>query len=195
MPSNDRSYPYPQQQQSSHRQPNGYIQQRYNPNNQRRSAPSNQQQRRPGGGNRETFLDNGNNYDDEFDFETSNQKFDKIASEDEFKQQSESSNQFLYHQPIPHSGQTTDYEPIYDRKKSFFDQAAHEETSDVQAPMYNRTRNQDTFGYDRNQQQRYRGNATGGGYRRGNQQYHQQGNENYSYRQNNNNNNNNQYRY
>ncbi len=158
------------------------IQQRYNYNN-RRPPMNNNQQRRPGGGsggNRETFYDNGSNYDDDFDFETSNRKFNKIASEDEFKQQSDSPNQFLHS-----TNETTEYEPIYDKKKSFFDSIALEETSDGQAPMYNRTRNQDTFGYDRNQQQRNRGG--GGGYRRSyNNNYRQQGNENFYHRQNNN---------
>ncbi len=170
---------------------NGSLQhqQRYFYNNRR--PPMNYQQRQPGniggrGGNRETFHDNGNNFDDEFDFETSNQKFNKIASEDEFKQHSESPNQFLQTQHDPHS--STEYEPIYDKKKSFFDNVALEETTDVQGPMYNRSRNQDTFGYDRNQRQRNRGGSGGGGgYRRPNNNYRQQqGTENFYHRQNNN---------
>jgi hypothetical protein len=154
----------------------------------------NNQQRRPGGGgggNRETFYDNGNNYNDDFDFETSNRKFNKIVSEDEFKQQSESPNQFLYSNNEP--GLTTEYEPLYNKKKSFFDNVTLEETSDVQTPMYNRSRNQDTFGNDRNQYQRNRGGgAYAGGYRRSNNnnnynyRQQQQGNENFYYRQNNN---------
>jgi hypothetical protein len=155
-------------------------QQRYNYNNNRRPP-----QRRGGGGNRETFYDNGNDYNDDFDFETSNLKFNKIASEDEFKQQSDSSIQSI--QPTNDSGEPHEYEPIYDKKKSFFDNTAPEETLDGQAPMYNRTRNQDTFGYDRYQQQRYRGGGGGvGGYRRPNNNYRQQGNENFYQRQNNN---------
>jgi len=153
--------------------------------NNRRTQMNNQQRRPGGGGNRETFYDNGNNYDDDFDFETSNRKFNKIASEDEFKQHSESPNQFLYSNDDP--GLTTEYEPIYDKKKSFFDNTASEEITDGQGPMYNRTRNQDTFGYDRNQYQRNRGGA---GYRRpnyNNNNYRQQGNENFYHRQNNNN--------
>ena len=156
--------------------------------NNRRPQMNNQQQqqRRPGGGgggNRETFHDNGYNYNDDFDFETSNRKFNKIANDDEFKQQSESPNQFLYSNNDP--GLTSEYEPIYDKKKSFFDNPAPEETTDVQGPMYNRSRNQDTFGYDRNQYQRNRGG--GDGYRRpNNNNYRQQGNENFYQRQNNN---------
>jgi len=160
-----------------------HNQQRYFHNN-RRPQMNNQQRRPGGGGNRETFYDNGNNYDDDFDFETSNRKFNKIASEDEFKQQSESPNEFLY--SMNDSSLTTEYEPIYDKKKSFFDNITLDDTSDVQGPMYNRSRNQDTFGNDRNQRQRYRG---GGGYRRSNNNYRQQqqqGNENFYYRQNNN---------
>jgi len=176
--SNDR--PYPQQQ---NRYQNGNMQnqnqQRYFYNNRR----MNNQQRRQGntgGGNRETFYDSGNNYDDDFDFETSNRKFNKILSEDEFKQQPESPNQLLHLQNEP--GLPTDYEPIYDKKKSFFDNITLEEATDIQAPMYNRSRNQDTFGNDRNQQQRNRG-----GYRRSNTNYRQQqGNESFYYRQNNN---------
>jgi hypothetical protein len=166
--SNDRPYP---------RSQNGNMQnqQRYNYNNRR--PPQ-----RRGGGNRETFHDGGNDYDDDFDFETSNRKFNKIVSEDEFKQQSDSPNQFLH--STNDSGQNQEYEPIYDKKKSFFDNITLEETQDVQAPMYNRSRNQDTFGYDRNQQQRNRGG--GGGYRRTNNNYRQQGNENFYHRQNNN---------
>jgi hypothetical protein len=153
-------------------------------NNRRTQMNNQQQQRRPGGvGNRETFYDSGSNYDGDFDFETSNRKFNKIASEDEFKQHSESPNQFLYSNNDP--GLNTEYEPIYDKKKSFFDNTAPEETTDGQGPMYNRSRNQDTFGYDRNQYQRNRG----GGYRRpnnNNNNYRQQGNENFYHRQNNN---------
>jgi len=186
--SNDRPYP---QQQNRYQNGNMQNQQRYFYNNRR--PQMNYQQRRPGysgggGGNRETFHDNGNNYDDDFDFETSNRKFNKITSEDEFKQQSESPNQFLHSNNDP--GLTTEYEPIYDKKKSFFDHIALEDTSDIQAPMYNRSRNQDTFGNDRNQHQRNRGggaSAGGGGYRRSNNNYRQQqGNENFYYQQNNN---------
>ena len=169
--SNDRPYSRPVNGNMSN-------QPRYQYNNRR--PP--QRRGGGGGGNRETFHDNGNDYDDDFDFETSNLKFNKIASEDEFKQQSDSPNQLI--QPTNHSGETHEYEPIYDKKKSFFDNIAPEETSDPQAPMYNRTRNQDTFGYDRNQQQRNRGG--GGGYRRPNNNYRQQGNENFYHRQNNN---------
>lgn len=170
--------PMPSYPQQSTRQQNGHMQQRYN---QYRSAPS-RPQRRIGGGNRETFNDSGNNYDDDFDFESSNQKFNKIASEDEFKQQSESSNQLFQHQ-IHDSQSNAEYEPMYDKKKSFFDNSAVEDPAE---PMYNRTRNQDTFGYDRYQQQQRNRGGSIGGYRRGNNQYRQQGNENYSYRQNNN---------
>jgi hypothetical protein len=164
-------------------------QQRYY--NNRRPPMNNQQQRRPGGGNRETFNDSGNTYDDDFDFETSNRKFNKIASEDEFKQQSESPNQFLH--SINDPGLTSEYEPIYDKKKSFFDNITVEDTSDMPVPMYNRSRNQDTFGSDRYQRQKYRGGGNGGGYRRSNYNNNnnnnyrqQQGNEDFYYRQNNN---------
>lgn len=188
--SNERSYP-----QQQYRSQNGYMQnqqQRYY-NNQRRTNPNNYQRRTGAGGyHRETFHDNGNNYDDDFDFETNNRKFNKIASEDEFKQQTET-----IPQPIqPMSSSTTEYEPIYDKKKSFFDNITHEDTSDVPIPMYNRSRNQDTFGNDRNQYQRNRGGAIGGHRRSNNynnnnnnnyRQQQQQGNENFYYRQNNNN--------
>jgi hypothetical protein len=74
---------------------------------------------------------------------------------------------------------------MYDKKKSFFDNIAPEETLDVQGPMYNRSRNQDTFGNERYQHSRNRGGNTGG-YRRSNNNYQQQGNEDFYYRRNNN---------
>jgi hypothetical protein len=181
--SNDQPYP---QQQNRYQNGNMQHQQRYFYNNRR--PQMNNQQRRPGGGNRETFYDNGNNYNDDFDFETSNRKFNKIASEDEFKQQSESPNQFL--QSVNDPGLTSEYEPIYDKKRSFFDNITVEDTSDAPVTMYNRSRNQDTFGNDRYQHQRNRGGASGGGgYRRSNNNNYrqqQQGNEDFYYRQNNN---------
>ncbi|CAF1303221.1 unnamed protein product [Rotaria sordida] len=177
--SNDRTY---SQQPQQNRYQNGNIQnqQRYFHNNRR--IHMNNQQRRPGEGyNRETFHDNGNIYDDDFDFETNNRKFNKLISEDEFKEQSESSNQ-LFHSK-QNSDLTSDYEPIYDKKKSFFDNIALEDASNVSAPMYNHVRNQDTFGNDRNQRQKYRGN-----YRRSNHNNYrqQQRNDDFYYRQNNN---------
>ncbi|CAF1383915.1 unnamed protein product [Rotaria sp. Silwood1] len=188
--SNDRNYSQQQQQQQQNRYQNGniYHQQRYfhnNNNNNNRRIQMNNYQRRPGDGNRETFHDNGNIYDDDFDFETNNRKFNKLISEDEFKEQSESSNQFLNFKHD--SNLTNDYEPIYDKKKSFFDNIALEDTSNVSAPMYNYSRNQDTFGNDRNQRQKYRGNSSGG-YRRSNYNNYrqQQRNDDFYYRQNNN---------
>ena len=179
--SNDRSYPQQQQQQDRYSNGNMQYQQRNFYNNRR--PPMNNQQRRPGtGGNRETFHDHGNNYNDDFDFETSNQKFNKITTEEDLQQPAPSSNQFLQS-----NNDSADHEPIYDKKKSFFDNTHSEETSDMSGPMYNRSRNYDTFGNDRNQRQ----GGNRGGYRRTNNSNNyrqQQGNENYQYRQNNNNN-------
>ena len=177
-----------QYQQNRHQNGNVQHKQRFYFNNRR--PQMNNQQRRTGDGNRETFDDNGDTYDDDFDFETNNRKFNKLASEGEFKEQSESSNQFL--QSNKDFDLVNDYEPIYDKKKSFFDHITHEDTSNVSAPMYNRTRNQDTFGYDRNQRQNYRGDS--GGYRRFNYNNYrqQQRHDDFYYRQNNNGN---HYRY
>ncbi|CAF2585093.1 unnamed protein product [Rotaria sp. Silwood2] len=184
--SNDRNYSQHYQQQNRYQ--NGNIQQhqqRYFYNNRR--TQMNNQPRRPGdGNNRETFNDNGNIYDDEFDFETNNRKFNKLTSEDEFKEQTELPNQFLHSKNDSNS--TNDYEPIYDKKKSFFDHINLDDTSNVSGPMYNHFRNQDTFGNDRNQRQKYRGNFSGG-YRRSNPNNYrqqQQRNDDFYYRQNDN---------
>jgi hypothetical protein len=185
--SNDRSYSHHQnqnghiqQQQHQQQHQQQQHQQRYFYNNRR--PPMSNQQRRPGNGNRETFNDNGHRYDDDFDFETSNRNFNKLTNEDEFKQQPDSStNPYVYSQND--TGLTAEHTPLYDKKKSFFDNTTQEDTSDGQAPMYNRSRNQDTFGYERYQNHRG-GGGGGGGYRRPNRQ--QQGNENSFYRQNNN---------
>ena len=171
--SDEQSYPSQQTRpQNGHQQRNFY-------NNRR------PQQRRPGGGNRETFYDNRNPYEDEFDFETSNRKFNKLSSEDEFKQQPDSTNQFL--QPSMDDDLTADFKPLYDKKKSFFDNITAQETSDLPVPMYHRSRNQDTFGNsgnDRFQRQKYRGGGEGGYRRSNNQNYRQQqGNGDFNYRQ------------
>jgi hypothetical protein len=180
--SNDQSYPEQQPiQQNRYQNGDTQHQQRSFYNNRR--PPMNNQQRRPGGGNRETFHDNGNSYNNDFDFETSNRKFNKIASEDEFKQ-TESPNHFLHSNDNP--GLTSEFEPIYDKKRSFFDNIAPEDTSDVPAPMYNRFRNQDTFGNDRFQRQRNRGGGFGRSNTNNYRHQQQQGNEDFYYRQNNN---------
>ncbi|CAF1491741.1 unnamed protein product [Adineta steineri] len=193
-----RSFSHELQPQNRYQNGNMQNQQRpfynnNNNNNNNRRPPMNhqqyqqQQQRRPGGGNRETFHDNGNSYENDFDFETSNRKFNKIVSEDELKQQPESPNHFLHLNNSP--SLNAEFEPIYDKRKSFFDNIAPEDSADPSAPMYNRSRNQDTFGNDRFQRQRGRGAAGGGGgYRRSNNNNYrqQQGNEDFYYRQNNN---------
>ncbi|CAF0842648.1 unnamed protein product [Adineta ricciae] len=186
--SNDRSHSEDVPLQPTNRYQNGHMNfQQRSSYNHRRPPIMSYQQRRPGGGNRETFHDHSNNYDKEFDFETSNRKFNKITSEEEFKQQSESPDDFL-HLNEKHDS-NADFESVYDKKKSFFDNMALEDTGDVSGPMYNRSRNQDTFGNDRYQRQRGRGSAGGGGYRRSNNNNnyrHQQGNDDFYYRQNNN---------
>lgn len=138
---------------------------------------NNNQHRRIGGSNRETFQDNANSYDDEFDFESNNRKFNKITNEDELIEQVNVLKQDL--------NNSAEYEPIYDKKKSFFDNITLEDTSNVSGPMYNRSRNQDTFGNDRNKRQNNRGNSgNGGGFRRSNYNNYrqQQRNDDFYYR-------------
>ena len=139
-----------------------------NPIQQRRGQPMNSQRRF--GGNRETFQNNGNNFDDDFDFETSNQKFTKITSEEEFNahQQQQQQQQF-----------NAEHEAIYDKKKSFFDNVTTDELSDNYGSMYNRSTNTETFGHQR------RGNYRRPAY--SNYSRQQQSNDNYHYRQNPNN--------
>ncbi|CAF4939316.1 unnamed protein product, partial [Rotaria socialis] len=162
---------YPSQQQH-HQNSYSHHQQRYFYNN-RRTPMNNNQYRRPGGnGNRETFNDHRNNYEGEFDFETNNRKFNKITNEDDLKEHAESPDQFFNLKQDPNL--SSDFEPIYDKKKSFFDNMTVEDTSNVSAPMYNRSRNQDTFGNQRN--------STGGGYRRSNYNNYRQNNHGYQYR-------------
>jgi hypothetical protein len=158
------------------------------PNQQRRTGGG-------GGGNRETFQNNPNDYDDDFDFETSNRKFNKLTSDEEFKHPTDlTTDQSI--QPQIDTDSTTDYPLLYDKKKSFFDNLALTEPSDGSTSyMRNRSKNSDTFGNDGYQRQNYRSN--GNGYRRSNNNYRQQqnGNEDFHYRQYNNNNNNNGYHY
>ncbi|CAF0735246.1 unnamed protein product [Adineta steineri] len=153
------------------------------------------QQRRGGGGgmgNRETFQNNPNDYDDDFDFETSNLKFNKLTSEDEFKHQADVPLQTQDDIDSP-----TDYPLLYDKKKSFFDNLAITDPSDnTSAPhMYNRSKNTDTFGNDGYQRQnnRYNGNGYRGSNNNNNNNYYRQqrrGNDDFNYRQHNSNNNN-----
>jgi len=195
----DRSYPQRQQQQQQYhhqqqqyRNQNGYNQRQFY--NQRRPFNNSNQQRRTGpggfgGGNRETFQDNPNDYDADFDFETNNMKFNKLTGEDELKSPEEQQN------PVQTN---VDASPLYDKKKSFFDNLALGESNEGPASYSNnRSKNHDTFGYNGYQRQNYRSNGHGG-YRRSNNNnnYRQQyGDEDFHYRQHNNNNNNNGYRY
>ncbi|CAF0876323.1 unnamed protein product [Adineta steineri] len=207
--SNDRTYPQKQQQQQQHQQlqPDRYrnghnqyqnqhqqqYQQRSFYNNRR--PPMSHQQRRGGGGgmgNRETFQNNPDDYDDDFDFETSNLKFNKLTSEDEFKHQADVPLQTQDDIDSP-----TDYPLLYDKKKSFFDNLAITDPSDnTSAPhMYNRSKNTDTFGNDGYQRQnnRYNGNGYRGSNNNNNNNYYRQqrrGNDDFNYRQHNSNNNN-----
>ena len=201
--SDDRPYPQRQQQQQQQQQPpqqqqnryqngNGQHQQRYFHNNNRRPQMLNQQ-RRPGGGNRETFQDNPNDYDADFDFETSNLKFNKLTSEEELKNPSDSTIQA----PI-NPDSSSDYLALYDKKRSFFDNLLLKEPSDgPTSHMYNRSKNTDTFGHDGYQRQYHRSNEYGG-YRRSNNNNSRQqhyGNDDFQYRPRHNNGNNNGYRY
>lgn len=187
--SNDRSYPQRQQQQPQqqyYRNQNGYNQRQFY--NQRRPFNSNQQ-RRPGvGGNRETFQDNPNDYDADFDFESNNMKFNKLTGEDDFKSPLEQES------PVQTN---VDASPLYDKKKSFFDNLALGDAADGPISYSNnRSKNHDTFGYNGYQRQNNRSN--GHGYRRSNNNnYRQQqyGDEDFHYRQHSNNNNGYRYRY
>jgi len=146
------------------------------PNQQRRTGGG-------GGGNRETFQDNPNDYDADFDFETSNLKFNKLTIEDEFKNPNDLPTSQSF-QPQIDIDSSAEYPPIYDKKKSFFDNLAITESSDAPTSyMYNRSKNTDTFGNDGYQRQNNRSN--GNGYRRLNNNYRQQqyGNNDFNYRQ------------
>jgi len=159
------------QQQQQQQQRNFYNHRR--PQNQHQYQHQHQyQQRRPGGGNRETFDDNGSFYENDFDFESSNRKFNKLASEDEFKQQSSEP------QLIEEDLSSADYKPLYDKKKSFFDNITLQETSDLPVPIYHRSRNQDTFGgNDRYQRSKQQHRPQNNNYRRTNHtNYRQQSN-------------------
>ena len=133
---------------------------------------------------RETFQGDVNDINEEFDFETSNRRFNKIASEDEYKQQSDPSAEPSWQMPL-NSHDTTQHAPIYDKQKSFFDNISSTETSDGTRPgrQQHRTTNQDTFGYDSYSQRpkhrsagnysNRRGGGGGGGYPNQYRQGHQ----------------------
>lgn len=192
--SDDRPYPEKrQQQQQPNRYQNGHYhqqqqqhqqqqyQQRYFYNNRR--PPMFHQQRRmgggggagnggAGGGNRETFQNNTNDYDADFDFETSNQQFNKLTNDSEGKPDAE-----LAQQPQVEA----DHPLLYDKKKSFFDNLVINEPSDAAGPRsFNRSKNTDTFGADGYQRPKYRSN--GNGYRRFNNQFRQGNNNAYQTR-------------
>lgn len=198
--SNDRSYPQRQQQQQQHQQlQQNRPQNGYNSNsqrqfyNQRRPQMFHQQRRTGGGGggNRETFQDNPNDYDADFDFESSNMKFNKLTDDDDLKTPLDLPN------PIE---QNLDSSPLYDKKRSFFDNLALGDASDGSALFSNnRPKNQETFGYNGYQRQNNRSN--GQGYRRPNNNYNYRqqqqygGDDDFQYRSHNNNNNAYRYRY
>lgn len=199
-------HPYPPQQQQQQRQYQGQSNRYQNGNGYQQQQQQHQQQRyfhnnrRPpminharrmggGGGNRETFQNNPNDYEADFDFETSNLKFNKLTSDDEPK----NSNELASPKQLDLQS-SSDYPTLYDKKKSFFDNLVLNEPSDgLQGHKFNRSKNTDTFGSDGYQRNNYRSNGYGnssggggGGYRRSN---------NNNYRERNNNNNNNGYRY
>lgn len=123
--------------------------------------------RRPmNGGNRETFDSYGNQFDDEFDFESNNRKFNKITSDEEFEQIKTS---------IENHQQTA-----YDKKKSFFDNITLQENGDLSVPVYHRSKNQETFGNNHhNDRFQQRSKFRPNGNRRSNYNNSQNG---YSYR-------------
>ena len=187
-----QQYQQYQPQSNRYQNGNGYQQQqqqqqqRYFHNN-RRPPMMNHARRMGGGGNRETFQNNPNDYDADFDFETSNLKFNKLTSDDEPKNPTE----FASPKQLDLES-SSDYPTLYDKKKSFFDNLVLNEPSDGPAGhKFNRSKNSDTFGSDGYQRNNYRSNGygnTGGGYRRPNNNYRERNN-------NNNNNNSNGYRY
>ncbi|CAF4082571.1 unnamed protein product [Rotaria sp. Silwood2] len=195
--------PYPQKQQQQQQQQNRYqndnmqYKQRYFPNNYR--TQNFKQQRYTGGnnsgGNRETFQGNPNDYDDDFDFETSNRKFHKLTSDDEFKHRNDiTTNQSI--QLHIDNDSIDEHQPVYDKRKSFFDNLARTEQSDVPISYNsNRSKNKDTFNNDT--YQHYNNRSNGNGYRRSNNNYrqHQYGNEDFHYKQHDNNKNGYSYRY
>lgn len=132
-------------------------------NNYRGQRPFHQ--RRIGGfvgGNRETFQGFPDDIDDEFDFETSNSKFHKLTTDDEAKHENNvATNHSL---PFKFDNDTTVEHPsVYDKKKSFFDNLAVSEQSEMPK----------SHGYGRSTNNTYRQN--------------QYGSDNFHYKQHNNN--------
>lgn len=185
-----RPQQYHQQSQSyRYQNGNGYQQQRYFHNNRR--PPMGNHSRRMGGGggggmgggNRETFQNNANDYDADFDFETSNLKFNKLTGDEDVKNPMD-----LAISKRIELDSSSDHPTLYDKKKSFFDNLVLNEPSDGptgHGHMYNRSKNSDTFGTDGYQRNNYRSNGYGGGggQRRSNNNYRQRNNNNgYQYR-------------
>jgi hypothetical protein len=133
---------------------------------------------------RDAFQDNVQNYDADFDFETSNRTFNKLASADEFKQQTDSTGHFDHRQFINKNNETTtDYALLHDKKKSFFDNTTVKHTSNGSKTSANhRTNNMTTFGYD-GQVQRLNARPVVNTHRRANNYYRQQQSYDYSYQQ------------
>ncbi|CAF0820522.1 unnamed protein product [Didymodactylos carnosus] len=140
----------PQQRHQQQRQFHNQGNNRRNNNYQQQTFPKQ---------NRETFNDSA--FESDFDFDQSNLKFDKIASESEFKQHlpptdyptslSQTNNvQNNKSSKNMNSSQSNDGAYTYDKKKSFFDSISCSTSSGIdgahgQNPNY-RTKNQETFG-------------------------------------------------
>lgn len=180
------SYDRQQQQRFS----NGYPSHQQRSYRNYRSKPMSSQSRH--GPGRETFQGDVNDFNDEFDFETSNRSFNKLASEDEYKQQTDALKDLSWQRPSNSQAQS-DHAPIYDKTKSFFDNIPASESSDgsrsaqMQHHQYHhqqprRVMNQETFGYDsyaqRAKNQRSAGNNQ---YRRANPNQQRQGNQSNGY--------------
>ena len=171
--SNQTSRAYSQQNQSGFRGSNGHH---HNPSRsfyqQHRSGPMSNPSRRPGG-NRETFQGDLNDINDEFDFESNNRNFKKLTSEEESAQGQTSQPKVP---AVVETATANDFKPIYDKKKSFFDNPMTTNLSDS-SMMPHRTLNQETFGNDGySRRSKHRGN--GNFYRRTNNQHRPANNSN-----------------
>ncbi|CAF1217751.1 unnamed protein product [Didymodactylos carnosus] len=164
---------YQHQQRYQQQQPQQQQRQFYNHGNNRYN--SNYQQKQFPKQNRETFNDLP--FESDFDFDQSNQKFDKIASESEFNKQSpladyseSSQTNNVQHSKLLkniNSDIDTNVTYTYDKKKSFFDNISCSMSTgndgiSEQNPNY-RPKNQETFGnsyYQRRQDNNYNRRST-----------------------------------
>ena len=131
-------------------------------------------------GDRRTFLGNSNDYDNNSDFEANNRKFNKLASANEFKNQTNLTIKNSS-QPKSHTTLRSESSPLYDKKRSFFYNLREtEQVHRATSYAHNHLKNRETFGNNVYQHYDNRSNDADGSRRPNNScRSHQYGNKSF----------------